>query len=996
MDAQPRKIVCFPAMGLDERMPARRARGERDGAAPIALQDVAEDESPESRPAPGAISALIDELASAPERDLQDAWDRGHHPGRRVDKFELMSELGRGGFGVVFEAHDLELGRRVAFKAIRPRSRERDLKREELLRREAEAVARLQHPNIVTLHDLGRCESGPYLILELLRGETLSRRMERGTLPPREALRIGIDVARALVHAHAQGVLHRDLKPGNVFLTDDGAVKVLDFGLSHVFGAGGPAGSGTPGYMAPEQLRGEPEDARTDVFALGVVLFEMITGRRLLPEDAARPAETPRIARAGAPPALSDAVARMLDPDPQRRPRDAAQVLRRLVHIQRGLMARARGLRRRIAIVAAISLLAAAAASGWFFGSRQEPTIVAVADTENGTGEPDLDEVSGMLAKSLEQSRRLTIVPRRRLVDAWVDGGHAQPQRLDAAPAESAARTVGAQVLLLTAVNRQAASYSIEVRALDLRQGSERFRLRDETNRKERVPEILDRLAERARQELHETAVEVGHHDIRITSDLDAYDQYFRGLQCLDRPVYGEDCGVYFRRAVEKDPAFALAHYELAVWDPGSGPVSRQEQIAAIRRAAAYAERSPEKERILIQAWKAHLEGHDDTALSLYRNVVKRWPDDVRPWFQAGHMLRQRDEFAAAIPWLEHVIQLNPDSGKTLGDLVESLAIAGRRDAIRERVREWERAPGPATLHGLSLAYGWLGDPLGAARAAQRGVPLGVGLPAQQDLLAALIFAGDYDSTEPGLRALAAPESPVRPLGYYALAAIDAYRGRWRSGLEKLDALRREIENQKGNPAYQTLRVDYVVGAGRPEVAWHEIEVLRALDRGSAAEHAAGLAWLGDLAHAELLARDLRPGSLLARTYEAVAAFRRGEDGGLDRLRDLSRATPLSLWRVAPLYLYGELAAEAGRDAEAAEAFGRFHGLYVPRMMWRSWAYPRSLFLQARSYERLGRTEKAREAVDRLLGNWAHAEETQPLLADARALQARLRAPERR
>jgi serine/threonine protein kinase len=216
--------------------------------------------------AAGGVSGLLGELAHAPEIELGSAWEHVLRPGAVVGRFELVRELGRGGFGVVYEARDHELGRSVAFKAVR--AGERASLQEERVLREAEAAARLSHPNIVTLYDAGRCEHGPYLVLEMLRGETLAARLSEEPVPLHEALRIASDVANALAHAHREGVVHRDLSPGNVFLCDDGRVKVLDFGLSHAFGRRHISG-GTPGYMAPEQWRGAPEDERTDVYALG-------------------------------------------------------------------------------------------------------------------------------------------------------------------------------------------------------------------------------------------------------------------------------------------------------------------------------------------------------------------------------------------------------------------------------------------------------------------------------------------------------------------------------------------------------------------------------------------------------------------------------------------------------------------------------------------------------------------------------------------------------
>ena len=240
-----------------------------------------------------------------------------------VGRFELVREVGRGGFGVVYEARDRELGRAVAFKAVRP-GRSLDGRQESLLR-EAEAAARLSHPNIVTLYDVGRSEHGPYLVLELLRGQTLAQRLARGPMAPPETLSTVVEVAKGLAHAHANGVIHRDLKPGNVFLCDDGRVKVLDLGMAHAFGRPVIEG-GTSGYMAPEQRRGAPEDERTDVFALGVILYQMLAGE--LPFGGrgtrATPAlslEVPGLEGFGA------LIASMLEQDPVRRPRNAGEVV---------------------------------------------------------------------------------------------------------------------------------------------------------------------------------------------------------------------------------------------------------------------------------------------------------------------------------------------------------------------------------------------------------------------------------------------------------------------------------------------------------------------------------------------------------------------------------------------------------------------------------------------------------------------------------------------
>jgi TolB-like protein/Flp pilus assembly protein TadD/predicted Ser/Thr protein kinase len=286
---------------------------------------------------PGALTALLQEVAAAPEK--REAEPLSLPPGTILGRFEIIRELGRGGFGVVYEAKDRDLGRQVAVKVVRPgRIREEEGK----VSREAEAIARLAHPNLITLHEVGRSGHGPFLVFELLRGKTLDLRIEEGPLPVQEAVHIAMEIARGLAHAHAEGVIHRDLKPANVFVTSKGQVKILDFGMAHAFGRRRLSG-GTPAYMAPEQWEDDPEDERTDVFALGVMLYRTLSGEYPFPEGQGRWSAEPSVPRKldvpGAP-ELAELVEKMLDRTPKGRPRDGAAVLAVLAPIEEKLRAR--------------------------------------------------------------------------------------------------------------------------------------------------------------------------------------------------------------------------------------------------------------------------------------------------------------------------------------------------------------------------------------------------------------------------------------------------------------------------------------------------------------------------------------------------------------------------------------------------------------------------------------------------------------------------------
>ena len=209
-------------------------------------------------------------------------------PGARLGPYEIVAPIGAGGMGEVYRARDTRLGREVAIKLV---AEHLVTSRQALARfeREARAVAALSHPNIVALHDVGRERSFAFAVMELLDGEALDRRLARGPLPWRTAVGIAAAVADGLASAHARGIIHRDLKPANIFLTRDGVVKIVDFGLAKGEATEATTSTartisgdafGTPPYMSPEQVRGGTADARSDVFALGCVLYEMLAGCR--------------------------------------------------------------------------------------------------------------------------------------------------------------------------------------------------------------------------------------------------------------------------------------------------------------------------------------------------------------------------------------------------------------------------------------------------------------------------------------------------------------------------------------------------------------------------------------------------------------------------------------------------------------------------------------------------------------------------------------------
>ena len=242
------------------------------------------------------INNLFDSLVKADDSDFEDITDEHDLVGKKVGSFEIVKIIGRGGMGVVYLANDTKLKRSVAVKSI-PAALTGDSTARMRFRREAELLASLNHPNIAVIHEIVEEEKSGYLILEHVEGKTLTERIAHEPLKLEEALSIGRQVAEAISAAHKKGVIHRDLKPGNIKITSDGQVKVLDFGLAKATVTEGGSSEvidtqaghiiGTPAYMSPEQARGQPIDKRSDIWSFGCVLYEMLTGKVLFEGETA-------------------------------------------------------------------------------------------------------------------------------------------------------------------------------------------------------------------------------------------------------------------------------------------------------------------------------------------------------------------------------------------------------------------------------------------------------------------------------------------------------------------------------------------------------------------------------------------------------------------------------------------------------------------------------------------------------------------------------------
>ena len=308
-------------------------------------------------------------------------------------RYRIISELGKGSMGVVYKAHDPEIDRMIALKVMRPDRLASDALQLRFLK-EARAVGRLSHPGIVTVYDVGRDHDTIFIAMEFLEGRPLSDSVRRGAMPVETVVDIGVQVADALDYGHGKGIVHRDIKPTNIIMTPDGKAKITDFGIAHIEDPQATqqtqAGEilGTPAYMAPEQVKGQPVDGRSDLFSLGVILYELATGVKPFKGNNMASLfhsitmDTPEPPSAIAPlltKPLSDLIVRSLDKDPGKRFQSGAEMVRALQQASTKPAAPTTLQKTPvttkplvIGVVAAAVIVIAVAA--WYFGGDRQPS----------------------------------------------------------------------------------------------------------------------------------------------------------------------------------------------------------------------------------------------------------------------------------------------------------------------------------------------------------------------------------------------------------------------------------------------------------------------------------------------------------------------------------------------------------------------------------------------------------------------------------------------
>jgi eukaryotic-like serine/threonine-protein kinase len=598
--------------------------------------------------------------------------------GDKLGPYEILAPIGAGGMGEVYRARDTRLNRAVAVKISKEQFTDR-------FEREALVVASLNHPHICQLFDVGP----NYLVFEFIEGTA-----PKGPLPAEEALPIAIQTAEALEEAHKHGIVHRDLKPGNILVTARG-VKVLDFGLAkqsqpgqaqddstqtlELTRAGGIVG--TPAYMAPEQLQGKPADARSDIYALGCVLYELLTG--------ARPGRERAPLRQLA---LEAIVRRCLAEDPARRFQSAAELKAALQAVSSGSGWN------KYAVAAAV--LTGLAIGGLFFWQKRvhakpaltDQDMLVVSDFDNKTGDPVFDTaLKQALAFQLQQSPFLKAMDEEEVRDTLKRSGRSPDARVTGDIARDICIREGQKATLEGSIVALGSRYLIALQAANCQTGETFAREQTEATGKEHVVDALAKVTNSMRAKLGESLSTIegedrAYQNAVTTSSLDALQSFYMGDSEWTKTGNSAAAVPFYRHAVELDPNFAFACAVLAGMLRNVGDTEAAKQTS--EKAFVLRDRVTERERLFIEYVYHQVRGDGRKTLEAAELLSRRYPRDAVFRGNLAEEYTQAGEPEKALPEAQAALKNNPRIFKGYYDTQAPLIELNRIEEAKVLIRK--------------------------------------------------------------------------------------------------------------------------------------------------------------------------------------------------------------------------------------------------------------------------------------------------------------------
>jgi serine/threonine protein kinase/tetratricopeptide (TPR) repeat protein len=950
-----------------------------------------------------ALEVAARALAKDPEADLGP-----NLTGRSLSHYRVSEKIGEGGMGEVYRAFDDHLQRDVAIKVL-PAGTLADQASRKRFHKEALTLSRLSHPNVATIHDFDSQQGVDFLVMEYIPGTTLSEKVAAGPLPEKEVLRLGVQLAEGLGAAHEHGVVHRDLKPGNLRLTDDGRLKILDFGLAKLRRPVTESAkmesvsetqttAGTLPYMAPEQLLGGQIDARTDIHAVGSVLYEMATRRRPFAEVERSQLIGAILRRSPVPltvvnpklsPELERIIGKCLEKEPENRYQSAKELaidLRRLLTPSAVKVAEAPVVGRKLwnaLVPAAVILVAAGIGGTLYFHSRQATTrltdkdTIVLSDFDNKTGDSVFDDTLKQgLSVQLEQSPFLALVSERRVNETLKLMGRSPDDRLTAKLTHEVCQRTGSKAMLTGSIAGLGRQYVIGLKAVNCNTGDVLAEAQEQAAGKEAVLKALDAAAVSLRSKLGESLSSVQKYATPVeeatTPSLEALKAYSLGLK-TDSAKGSTAALPFFKRAVDLDPNFATAYAWMSAVYRDLNEVGRAAENA--RKAYDLRGKVSERERFIIEGrYYLYATGELEKAALTYELWQQTYPRDAQPYRSLGNISVFLGNWEKALEEFRAALRLEPNFGVNYANLSNDYTALNRLDeaeAVYKQAEERKLESEILLQDRYQLAF-LKGN---GAQMAQ-WVSAAMGKPGAEDLL----LASQADTE-----------------GWYGkLKNAHELTGRAMDSAQHNDA-------KESAAAYQAAAALREVESGNREQALAKAKgaLKLAPNRYVQAIAALALARAGDTAGAEKLAAELDktfPLDTRVQRYwlptiwAGVSLERKDPNRAIELLKvastvELGKPTRLAIF-LCPVYLRGEAYLMLHDGNRAAAEFQKFidHRGFVMNFPWGALA---RLGL-ARAYALQGDTAKAGSAYEDFLTLWRDADPDVPILIEAKAEYARL------